>query len=49
MMNQNGYNLCTGAETRNCWDLPGHAAAMIYQDIPYEQRPEPLPFEDVDL
>lgn len=49
MVNQNGLNLCKGVATHDCYDLPGHAAEMIDLDIPYEQRPEPLPFEDEDL
>lgn len=49
MLNQNGLNLCTGSATRNCVDLPGHAAATLQLDVPYEERPEPLPNQDEDL
>lgn len=49
MVNQNGLNLCRGSMTNNCYDLPGHSAAERQLDVPYEQRPEPLPNEDVDL
>jgi hypothetical protein len=49
MLNQNGLNLCNGDNTNNCVDDPGHGAAVIDLDLPYEQRPEPLPWEIVDL
>jgi len=49
MMNQNGLNLCTGFDTRNCWDKPGHAVRERQLDIPYEERPEPLPWTDEEL
>jgi hypothetical protein len=49
MLNQNGLNLCTGADTHNCWDKRGHAVNERFLDIPYEQRPEPLPWQDDEL
>lgn len=48
-MNQNGLNVCIGDNTNNCWDLPGQAPALNWLDIPYEQRPEPLPWSDEEL
>lgn len=49
MINQNGLNLCSGDDTHNCTDQPGSGAANLYIDVPYEERPEPLPNEDIDL
>lgn len=40
---QNGMILCRGANTTNCWDLPGHSANMTNLDIPREAPIEPLP------
>lgn len=49
MMMQNGLNLCSGVDTRNCMDLPGHAANVSKLDVPFELRPEPLPDQSEDL
>jgi hypothetical protein len=46
MILQNGLYLCT---VKPCVDKPGHSAATLYLDIPYEVRPEPLPIQDEDL
>jgi hypothetical protein len=49
MLNQNGLNVCRGDNTCNCADKPGAAAFARDITVPYEERPEPLPFEDIDL
>jgi len=49
MMVQNGLTLCVGPATTNCVDLPGHAAAVAVLDVPFEERPEPLPYTSEEL
>lgn len=49
MTNQNGLNLCVGPDTVGCTDKPGHSAAAMKLDIPYEERPETLPDSSEDL
>jgi hypothetical protein len=49
MINQNGLNVCKGTGTHDCYDRRGHAAEYINLDVPYEQNPEPLPWESTEL
>jgi hypothetical protein len=46
---QNGAIVCQGSNTRNCYDMPGHAAAMMRVRTGYEETPAELPSVDEDL
>lgn len=49
MVNQNGLNTCKGAGTLQCYDQRGYSANLNELTLPYEERPQPLPFEDEEL
>jgi hypothetical protein len=46
---QNGLVVCQGDNTNNCVDAPGAAAYFKQLNVPYEERPAPLPYLDEDL
>lgn len=49
MKMQNGLQVCHGPGTTKCADEPGHSAAVKRLNLPFEERPRPLPWEDEDL
>lgn len=46
---QNGLTLCTGTDTTNCVDLPGHTANLARMTRPVEKENPPLPVINEDL
>jgi len=48
MVVQNGLYVCKGPGTHNCADVEGHAANVRRLILPLEERPQPLPQDDIE-